>query len=75
MYRGGLGYHGAKLEMTREFVESSKNSDPIAVIIGATNTTNSTISLGRKSKANCRASCPTLRALCWMSLLIRMLTD
>lgn len=44
VYTGDFRSHGAKPEMTSEFVEKSKNAEPIAVITEATNMTGATVS-------------------------------
>jgi ribonuclease J len=44
VYTGDFRIHGAKPEMTREFVEKAKNAEPIAVITEATNMTGATVS-------------------------------
>ena len=43
-YTGDFRVHGAKPEMTREFVEKAKASEPAAVVTEATNLTGATIS-------------------------------
>jgi len=44
VYTGDFRVHGAKPEMTREFVEKAKEAEPIAVITEATNMTGATVS-------------------------------
>jgi ribonuclease J len=44
VYTGDFRFHGAKPEMTREFLEKAKNAEPIAVITEATNMTGATVS-------------------------------
>ena len=44
VYTGDFRDHGAKPEMTRDFVENAKKAEPIATITEATNMTNATIS-------------------------------
>jgi ribonuclease J len=43
VYTGDFRDHGAKPEMTRDFVESAKNAKPAAIITEATNMTGTTI--------------------------------
>jgi ribonuclease J len=44
VYTGDFRVHGAKPEMTREFVEKAKEAEPVAVITEATNMTGATVS-------------------------------
>jgi len=44
VYTGDFRDHGAKPEMTRDFVEKAKNAEPAAIITEATNMTGATIS-------------------------------
>jgi ribonuclease J len=44
VYTGDFRDHGAKPEMTSEFVENAKNAEPVAVITEATNMTGATVS-------------------------------
>jgi ribonuclease J len=44
VYTGDFRDHGAKPEMTRDFVEGAEKSDPVAVVTEATNMTGATIS-------------------------------
>ena len=44
VYTGDFRDHGAKPEMTHEFVENAKEAEPVAVITEATNMTGATIS-------------------------------
>jgi ribonuclease J len=44
VYTGDFRDHGAKPEMTRDFVENAKNAKPAAIITEATNMTGATIS-------------------------------
>ncbi|MCX8153454.1 MAG: MBL fold metallo-hydrolase [Candidatus Bathyarchaeota archaeon] len=44
VYTGDFRDHGAKPEMTRDFVEHARNSDPVAVVTEATNMTGATVS-------------------------------
>ncbi len=44
VYTGDFRDHGAKPEMTREFVEKAKNAQPVAVVTEATNMTGATVS-------------------------------
>jgi ribonuclease J len=44
VYTGDFRDHGAKPEMTRDFVENSKNAKPVAVVTEATNMTGATVS-------------------------------
>jgi ribonuclease J len=44
VYTGDFRDHGAKPEMTRDFVETAKNAKPAAIITEATNMTDATIS-------------------------------
>ncbi|MEM2280772.1 MAG: MBL fold metallo-hydrolase [Candidatus Bathyarchaeia archaeon] len=51
VYTGDFRDHGAKNEMTREFVERAKAAEPVAVICEATNTTNVHVSSEREVEA------------------------
>ncbi|MBS7636565.1 MBL fold metallo-hydrolase [Candidatus Bathyarchaeota archaeon] len=44
IYTGDFRFHGAKPEMTREFVEKAKQAEPVAVITEATNMTGAAVS-------------------------------
>ena len=44
VYTGDFRDHGAKPEMTREFVDNAKKADPTAIITEATNMTSATVS-------------------------------
>jgi ribonuclease J len=44
VYTGDFRDHGAKPEMTREFVEKAKEAEPVAVVTEATNMTGATVS-------------------------------
>jgi ribonuclease J len=44
VYTGDFRDHGAKPEMTRDFVENAEKADPVAVITEATNMTGATVS-------------------------------
>jgi len=44
VYTGDFRVHGAKPEMTREFVEKAKEAEPVAVITEATNMTGAAVS-------------------------------
>ncbi|MGC8998310.1 MAG: MBL fold metallo-hydrolase [Candidatus Bathyarchaeia archaeon] len=44
VYTGDFRVHGAKPEMTREFVEKAEEAEPVAVITEATNMTGATVS-------------------------------
>ncbi|MEM2466727.1 MAG: MBL fold metallo-hydrolase [Candidatus Bathyarchaeia archaeon] len=44
IYTGDFRVHGAKPEMTRDFVEKAKQAEPIAIITEATNMTGATVS-------------------------------
>jgi len=44
VYTGDFRDHGAKPEMTQEFVEKAKNAEPVAVITEATNMTGASVS-------------------------------
>ncbi len=44
VYTGDFRDHGAKPEMTREFVEKAKAAEPVAVVTEATNMTGATVS-------------------------------
>ncbi|MCS7114897.1 MAG: MBL fold metallo-hydrolase, partial [Nitrososphaerota archaeon] len=44
VYTGDFRVHGAKPEMTREFVEKAKDAEPVAVVTEATNMTGATVS-------------------------------
>ncbi len=51
VYTGDFRDHGAKDEMTREFVEQAKAADPVAVICEATNMTSVSVSSEREVEA------------------------
>jgi ribonuclease J len=51
VYTGDFRDHGAKDEMTREFVERAKAADPVAVICEATNMTSVSVSSEREVEA------------------------
>lgn len=44
VYTGDFRDHGAKPEMTRDFVENAKNSKPVAIVTEATNMTGASVS-------------------------------
>jgi ribonuclease J len=44
VYTGDFRDHGAKPEMTRDFVENAKKAEPIAIVTEATNMTGATVS-------------------------------
>ncbi len=44
VYTGDLRIHGAKPEMTRDFVEKAKETEPVAVVTEATNMTGASVS-------------------------------
>jgi ribonuclease J len=44
VYTGDFRAHGAKLEMTRDFVEKAKEAEPVAVVSEATNMTGASVS-------------------------------
>jgi ribonuclease J len=44
VYTGDFRNHGAKPEMTRDFVENARSSEPVAVVTEATNMTGATVS-------------------------------
>ena len=44
VYTGDFRDHGAKPEMTQEFVEKAKNAEPVAVVTEATNMTGASVS-------------------------------
>ena len=44
VYTGDFRNHGAKPEMTRDFVEKAKNAEPVAVVTEATNMTGASVS-------------------------------
>ena len=44
VYTGDFRDHGAKPEMTRDFVEKAKNAKPVAIVTEATNMTGATVS-------------------------------
>ncbi|MEM0007734.1 MAG: MBL fold metallo-hydrolase [Candidatus Bathyarchaeia archaeon] len=44
IYTGDFRVHGAKPEMTRDFVEEAKRAEPVAIITEATNMTGATVS-------------------------------
>jgi ribonuclease J len=44
VYTGDFRVHGSKPEMTRDFVDKAKNSDPVAVITEATNLVGASVS-------------------------------
>jgi ribonuclease J len=44
VYTGDFRAHGAKPEMTHEFVEKAKNAEPVAVVTEATNMTGASVS-------------------------------
>jgi len=44
VYTGDFRVHGAKPEMTREFVEKAKDAEPLAVVTEATNMTGASVS-------------------------------
>ncbi|MCW4046625.1 MAG: MBL fold metallo-hydrolase [Candidatus Bathyarchaeota archaeon] len=44
VYTGDFRDHGAKPEMTRDFVENAKNANPVAVVTEATNMTGASVS-------------------------------
>ncbi len=44
VYTGDFRFHGAKPEMTSDFVERAKDAEPVAVITEATNMTGATVS-------------------------------
>lgn len=44
VYTGDFRFHGAKPEMTRDFVEKAKEAEPFAIITEATNMTGATVS-------------------------------
>lgn len=59
VYTGDFRDHGAKPEMTREFVEKAKNAEPVAVVTEATNMTGASVSNETEveSKLNSIVSC------------------
>lgn len=52
VYTGDFRVHGAKQEMTRDFVAKAKEADPEAIITETTNMTEQRFPLKVKSKAN-----------------------
>jgi ribonuclease J len=44
VYTGDFRHHGAKLEMTDDFVEKAREADPVAIVTEATNMTGATVS-------------------------------
>lgn len=48
VYTGDFRTHGAKPEMTREFVEKAKEAEPVVVVTEATNMTGASISSERE---------------------------
>ncbi|MBT0159498.1 MBL fold metallo-hydrolase [Candidatus Bathyarchaeota archaeon A05DMB-2] len=44
VYTGDFRDHGAKPEMTRDFVENAKNAEPVAIVTEATNMTGASVS-------------------------------
>lgn len=59
VYTGDFRDHGAKPEMTQEFVEKAKNAEPVAVVTEATNMTGASVSNETEveSKLNSIVSC------------------
>jgi ribonuclease J len=51
VYTGDFRDHGAKSEMTREFIEHAKAADPVVVICEATNMTNVSVSSEKEVEA------------------------
>jgi ribonuclease J len=44
VYTGDFRHHGAKLEMTDDFVKKARDADPVAIVTEATNMTGATVS-------------------------------
>jgi ribonuclease J len=59
VYTGDFRDHGAKPQMTQEFVEKAKNAEPVAVVTEATNMTGASVSNETEvqSKLNSIVSC------------------
>lgn len=75
VYTGDFRVHGAKPEMTSDFVEKAEEAEPVVLVTEATNMIGASISSEGKLKRNWTVLSGMLRELCLPSLPMQILID